>query len=145
MKLLLLVLIGLSQLEAAPVAAGKSLTPVIDVAREYIGELVSPEEVRARGAADLHDSTDTSARFASMIHFCTLMKLELTSQNRMISNTRLGGKFRSLIPTIINLNRQKLQLWKQMSDIVAKVLIGSQPGIDYGKLAAEMPKVKVLT
>ena len=58
-------------------AAQKPATPPLEFAREYSRQLVSLEEVRARGEADLRVTDDDNGKLSSGIHFSTLMQLEL--------------------------------------------------------------------
>ena len=114
----------------------------LEFANEYARELTSLEEVRARGEADLKESADPNEKIASGIHFSTLMQLELRSQTQMLKNMSLRGQFVNLIPDLIAFDKQKIDLHQRMIDILTEILSGPKPGVDYGKIAAQMPKVR---
>jgi hypothetical protein len=99
------------------------------------------ENIRAKGEAELEqESTDSS--LTSAIHSSTLFQLELGSQIRMLKSMRLNAPFDELIPNITAFYERKVALWKQMSDISSAFLAGPQPGVDYGKLAAQVPQIR---
>lgn len=116
--------------------------PPLQFVTEYARELVSLEDVRARGEAELNDSTDSIGKLASGIHFSTLMQLELRAQVQMLKSMRLTEKFASVVPSIITCDEQKVDLYQKIIDLVTEILGDPKPGIDYGKIVAEMPKLR---
>jgi hypothetical protein len=124
------------------VAAQKPATPPLEFAQEYARQLVSLEEVRARGEADLRGTDDDNGKLSSGIHFSTLMQLELRSEIHMLHGMRLTGQFAELIPGIVALGKQKIDLHQQFIDLVTAILGGPKPGVDYGKVVAQIPQVR---
>ena len=120
----------------------KPPTPPLTVATEYARELISIEEVRARGEADMQGTVTSQEKLTSGIHFSTLIQLELKSQIRMLKDMRLTEQFADLIPGLIAFDKHKIDLHQQMIDVVTEILSGPKPGVDYGKVAAQMPKIR---
>jgi hypothetical protein len=109
--------------------------------KEFVRELGAVEEIRDKGEQDLKE--DPKAIFSNMIHSATLFKLELGSQIRMLSGMNLTEPFKTLIPSITGFYEEKIKLWQRMGEI-GSYFTGSGPkaGIDYDKVAAEMPELR---
>ena len=107
---------------------------------EYIRELASIQEIRDSSERDLKQDPDST--FTNCIHATTLMQLELDSQIGQLRRMRLDDPFNDLIPTLTKLYDDKIELWQQMSDICGAFVGGPKPNVDYGKLGAEMPKIR---
>jgi hypothetical protein len=109
---------------------------------EYIRELAANENTRANAERELNASTSTSGKLSSSIHAHTLIKLELQSQISTLKNMHLDPPDDNLIPTIILWYERKIALHQKIIDISSTLLAGPQPGVDYGKLSAEVPKIR---
>jgi hypothetical protein len=107
---------------------------------EYIRELAAIENIRDSGEQELKQ--DPSSTFSNMIHSSTLFQLELGSQIRMLRGMRLKPPHDQLIPNIIAFYERKIILWKRMTEIGSAFIGGPKPGVDYDKLAAEMPQIR---
>lgn len=108
---------------------------------EYIRELARNEDTRASGEQEFKQGAkDEALRIG--IHASTLIQLELRSQIRMLKGMRLKPPFDELIPDITGFYEHKVALHQRLIDISTAFLAGPKPGVDYGKLAAEMPKVR---
>jgi hypothetical protein len=108
---------------------------------EYIRELSAIENIRASGEQELKQGT-TSEVFSAGIHSSTLFQLELRSQIGMLKGMRLNRPFAELIPQITEFYKHKITLHQRLIDIGSAFIAGPKPGVDYGKLAAEMPKIR---
>jgi hypothetical protein len=107
---------------------------------EYIRELAAIENIRESGELEL--KADPNSTFSNMIHSSTLFQLELGSQIRMLRGMRLKAPHDQLIPNITGLYEDKIGLWKRMAEIGSAFIGGPKPGVDYGKLGAEMPELR---
>lgn len=123
-RLALLILIPLLHVKHVALGADERSTAPVEFATEYARELVSLEKTRARGEADLQDTTDPNGKLASGIHFSTLMQLELKSQIRMLQGMRLTGMFADLIPGMIVFDEHKIDLHQQLISLITEVLSG---------------------
>ena len=107
---------------------------------EYIRELAAIEDIRASGEKELKQDPDST--FSNMIHSSTLFQLELASQIRMLKSMSLKPPHDYLIPIITGFYEHKILLWKRMAEIGGDFIAGQKPGVDYQKLAAEMPEIR---
>jgi hypothetical protein len=57
----------------------------------------------------------------------------------MLKDMRLTGQFANLIPGLRAFDQQKIDLHQQLIGFVTEVLSGPKPGVDYGKISAEIP------
>jgi hypothetical protein len=107
---------------------------------EYIRELSELESIRDSGEQELKaDSTNFSS---SIIHSGTLFQLELGSQIRTLNGMSLKAPLDWLIPNLIGYDKEKLVIWRRMTEIGTAFMEGPKPGVDYSKLGAEMPQLR---
>lgn len=123
-------------------AADKPETPHLVFVTEYVHDLASIEDIRAAGERELKQDTKDAEKFATAVHNSTLFQLELRSQIRSLQAMRLNSPFEDLIPNITALYVDKIVLHQNLIDISSAFIAGPEPGVDYGKLAAELPKVR---
>jgi hypothetical protein len=126
--------------KSATRSKNKPETPHLEFVTEYIRELAATQEIRDTAERDL--AQDPQAVFSNCIHSSTLMQLELGSQVSQLKQMRLDEPFGKLIPNIIGLYEDKIELWHQMIDICSAFVAGPKPNVDYGQLGADMPKVR---
>jgi hypothetical protein len=121
----------------------KPETPHLEFVTEYIRELAAVERIRTAGEEENNqDKKDDKLPFASAVHTSTLFELELESQAKMLKGMRLNVPFDFLIPNITAFYEQKIALWRRMREISSAFIGGPKEGVDYSKLAAEMPKIR---
>lgn len=118
----------------------KPETPHLAFVTEYVRELAATEDLREAAERELKE--DPKARFSSAIHSGTLMQLELGSQIRMLKDMRLDEPFDTLIPDITAFYEKKIALWKRTVEIATEFAGGPKAGVDYQKLATEMPQIR---
>jgi len=122
-------------------AASKPETPHLEFVTEYLRELSAIEDIRVNAAVD-ENKNDPTSMFAEVIHTGTLMQLELKSQIGMLKQMRLDDPFSDLIPGIIGFYQDKIDRWQRLIDISSEFIGGPKVHVDYGKLGAEVPKVR---
>jgi hypothetical protein len=121
----------------------KPETPHLEFVAEYIRELAEVERIRAAGEAENNqDKKDDKLPLASGIHTSTLFELELGAQVRMLRSMRLNVPFDFLIPNVTAFYERKIVLWRRMRDISSAFIGGPKNGVDYSKLAAEVPQIR---
>jgi hypothetical protein len=118
----------------------KPETPHLVFVTEYIRELAAIENIRA--SASQEPKQDTASAFSNAIHASTLLQLELGSQIKMLKDMHLNSPFEELIPSIILFDQHRISAYQRIIDISTAFLSGPKPGVDYGKLSAEMSKVR---
>jgi hypothetical protein len=109
--------------------------------KEYIRELAALENVRS-SAQESMAGAQGSERFSEAIHASTLIQLELRSQISVLERMHLNPPFDELIPDIIAFDKHKILLQQRLIEISSAFLAGPKPGVDYGKLATEPPKIR---
>ena len=110
---------------------------------EYIRELAAVERIRAAGEEENNqEKKDDKLPFAGVIHTSTLFELELGSQVKMLRGMRLNAPFDELIPNITGFYERKILLWRRLREISSAFIGGPKEGLDYSKLAAEMPQIR---
>ena len=98
------------------------------------------ENIRDSGEQELQQ--DPNSTFSNMIHSSTLFQLEIGVDIQMLKSMRLNPPFETFIPNIVEFEEHKIALWKRMTEIASEFIAGPKPGVDYGKLAAEMPQLR---
>jgi len=121
----------------------KPETPHLEFVTEYIREFAAVERIRAAGQDENNqDKKDDKLPFASAIHTSTLFELELGSHVKMLKGMRLNAPFDELVPNITAFYERKIVLWRRMREISSDFIGGPKNGVDYSKLAAEMPQIR---
>lgn len=105
---------------------------------EYVRQLGSLERLRSEANDEMNDGSD---RLAACIRSGTRFQLELQAEVSMLRGIRLKPPFAKLAPSLAAFDQQKLELYKRMGDGCAALMTGPKPGVDYGAIAAEAPKV----
>lgn len=126
------------------VAAETPETPHLAFATEYIRELAAIENIRDGAKRELNES-DATGKLMAGIHADTLFEIELQAEILTLKDMRLNAPYDDLIPGIIDFYSEKIKTFKRIDEILQNVvsaLTGPKPGEDYGKLIAEMPKLR---
>jgi hypothetical protein len=121
----------------------KPETPHLEFVTEYIRELAAVERIRATFEEENNqDKKDDKLPFSEAVHTSTLFELELGSQVKMLKGMHLNGPFDFLIPNITAFYERKIVLWRRMREISSAFIGGPKNGVDYSKLATEMPQIR---
>jgi hypothetical protein len=108
---------------------------------EYVRELSAFNDIRVASEKELKNSSD-NGHILDMLNSSEKFQLELNTAIVGLKNFRFSdGRFDQLIPQIISFYRMKIELWRQISDIGSQ-FVAPKEGVDYGKLLAEMPKLR---
>jgi hypothetical protein len=141
-RLLLVSVLLLTFPVARVFAADGSETSHLAFVTEYVRELVATENLRASVAKEYAESKQ-SEKFTSAIHASTAIQLELRSQIAMLNGMHNSdSQFNDLIPIIVKLYEDKIEIHQKMIGISTELLSGPKPDVDYGTLAAEMPRLR---
>ena len=121
----------------------KPETAHLEFVTEYVRELAAVERIRATGEEEnKQDTKDGKLPFAGLIHTATMFELELGSQIKMLHSMRLNPPYSDIVSSIAKFYERKIELWRRMGDIGSEFIGGPKEGVDYTKLAAEMPKIR---
>jgi hypothetical protein len=140
MKKLALALALFFALPVLPARADSPETQHLVFVKLYVDQLAAIEEIRDAAAKELKIDPDTQ-RIADCVHTMTQYQLELSAQISAMQAVRLNKPLDWLPGGLVDYNTQKLDLYKQYGDGCATLLAGPKPGVDYGKIAASLPKI----
>ena len=136
MKKLLMCLMLLTCSSAAYAQENASLAFV----SEFVRELDAIEKIRSVGEQELKENGGNS--IAGSIRNSTRVQLELGTSIEMLKGIRLKPPTDGLPQQIIAIYKQKIDIHQALIDIASQFTATQpKPGVDYGKLSAEMPKI----
>ncbi len=133
-----LVLLFLALFPAEPSHAREA--PNLAFVSEYIRELAVNERMRALGERELTDVGGNN-QFAALIRSSTKIRMELGAQIHTLSGIHLEPPFEGLTAKITKFYNMKIEFHQRLIAISTSLLSRPQPGVDYGGLAAEIPKI----
>jgi hypothetical protein len=119
-------------------------TPLAFVA-EYIRELAQNEDTRAQLVQEYNKANKQGPPQAAMteaIYVSTRIQLELRDQIGRLKDIHLSKDFDFIVPGIIAFDEHKIEIHQRIIDIAEAFVGGPKPDVDYGKLAAEIPKLR---
>jgi len=122
--------------------AGPPETPHLTFVTEYLRELAINESLHASADKEMSEAKSDNESLRNAIHCSTRIQLELQSQIDTLKEMRLNPPFETLIPDTIGFYRVQIALHQKMIDISSAFLAGPKPGVDFGALIAEMPKIR---
>ena len=102
------------------------------------------ENIRESAAQELAKGSPGDT-LAISIHMSTLVQLELQTDIGKLSDMHLNLKapFDSFLPDLIGFYKQKIVLHEVLMDINGKLMVPNpKPDVDYGELAAALPKIR---
>jgi hypothetical protein len=120
--------------------AGAADTPHLAFVHEYIRELGELERIRAGAEVDLKAKGGNV--LIDGIHWSTRIQLALRTNIGILGGVHFGHPFEDLVPQIVEFDKQKIELHGRMIAIDTEFISGPRPGVDYGKLGAEMPQLR---
>ena len=127
---------------SASLSAQKPETQHLAFVIEYIRQLAAIENIRTSGAQELKPDAEFNDVASNAVYTSTRMQLELKVQIATLKEMRLDKPFEEVIPDLVKLYQQKAELWAALGEIFGTVLEGPKPNVDFGKLAATVPRVR---
>ena len=140
--LMLIALLGI-----AGTSYAEEFTKPYDFVSEIIKELANNETIKMVGAEELKEATasgDTMQVLSAMIRQCTRQNLELRANINTLRGMHLKAPSDGTPKMFADIYQQKIELYEMMSDIAEKFMSGPKPGVDFGKLAAQMSKITAI-
>ncbi len=110
---------------------------------EYVRELSAIETIRDSSEQSLAQGSP-SDKFMNIIYGSTRLQLELRLDVNILKEMRLYPPFEKLVPSTVELYERKIEIYQRLIDISNAFISGPKPGVDYGKLAAEIPQQSAL-
>ena len=118
-------------------AQGQQTKPLVFV-REYVREVSEIERLRQRGENDLKAGGE---QMANCVRNMTSLQIEYRIQTGMMKRMALPGQFKELPVRIAQVYEMKSGYLGKYIEVCSAMLARPQPGVDYGKLVAEAPKI----
>ena len=115
---------------STPVLAENADTPHLEFVKLYIEQLEAIENIRDAAAKELTTDPDTQ-RVADCVHTMTQYQLELSTQISAMQGVHLSKPFDFLPEGIADFDKQKLDLYKQYTDVCSAMMEGPKPNVDY--------------
>ncbi|MDB5988968.1 MAG: hypothetical protein JWQ10_371 [Herbaspirillum sp.] len=106
---------------------------------EFTRELTALENIRATGEHELKEKG--SNPITGGIRNSTRVQLELGSSIAMLQGIHLQPPVDDVRQNIVTLYKRKIAYHQKLIDIASQFMAGQKPGVDYGQLAAEIPKI----
>jgi hypothetical protein len=121
-------------------------TTPLAFATEYIRELAQNEDTRSQLEQEYNkvSKEGPQAAMREAIYVSTRIQLELRDQIGRLKEIHLSKEFDFVIPGVIAFDEQKIEMHQRIIDIASSFVEGPKPGVDYGKLAAELPQVRAI-
>lgn len=129
-------------LPSTPGPAADATDPRIVFVTEYLREISAQESIRDSGAKELDEASTPDNQMTSCIYSSTALQLELNSDIAMLQGAHFAAPFDQLVPTIIDIYKQKIDMHQKLIDICTAMIGGPKPGVDYNKMVADMPKLR---
>lgn len=117
-------------------------TPHLEFVQEYIRELIEFEELRAAAEVELQQKGGN--QLSSMIYTSTRMQMALHGDVHRLSGMRLNPPEDFLLPAIIGFYKQKIEIHDQLIATATEFMSGPKPGVDYGKMAADVSRLRAV-
>lgn len=116
------------------------------VLSEFVRELVETRNNEDIAQSELASVPKGNTREVMMtiIRNGTRVKLRLSATIARLQGMHLGPPFETVIPTLIDFYKQKLDLYDDMVETGKTFAEGPKPGVDYAKLSAHMPEVTAM-
>lgn len=130
------------------VIAGSILTPALAQQKEakfvsdYIHALSEIESIRADTESDLNTTQSPQEQFSSCIHATELQMHAMADDANLAATYKFTGSSKDTPALLVQYYATKGQMFNALSDICETMLEGPKQGIDYGKIAVKMPKLR---
>jgi len=108
---------------------------------EYVRELAEVQKISDDFDREMDPTKHPDALSVSSYSF-TRMILALKSHTRVLGSMHLKKPYDVLIPSVTELYKQKIALFERLLETDRTMLEGPKSGVDYSKLAAEIPELR---
>jgi hypothetical protein len=88
------------------------------------------------------EEAESSNKLVSCVGNSERFVLEIGTNIHGLKGYSFKEPFEALVPSIVKFYEFQKITWQQLGDGCSALLAGQKPGIDYGQLAAEVPKLR---
>jgi len=128
-------------LVSVPSAPRAQTNQAYEFAAEYIRGLGEIEALRIESEKEEKESRSDSAKMATCVRATERIGLEITSHIAILSGFRFGPPFEKVVPLLVSLYESKRDVHSRMGEICSAFLRGLRPGVDFGQIASDAPKL----
>lgn len=107
----------------------------------YIRQLGAIESIRAKAATETTTGLSTTDILMGCVRNSERFQLEITSHISRMRDFKLRAPFDKLVSNIVGFYDYKLKIFRELSGACSTLLAGPKPGVDYGALTANVPKL----
>ena len=112
-----------------------------DVVGHYVNGLATIHDLQRRAQKEASESKDVTRTLMAGIGASARFQIELRAQIGTLKALKPAGDAAELVDYLIKFYDQKVDLFGQLIEIPTAMLSGPAPGMDYGRLAAEVPQI----
>ena len=105
---------------------------------EYVRCLAKTYDLQAAARSELAGTKDPTAILMTSVRMSTKAKLELHAMIATLQQLEVTDDARQFVQYLINFYQQKIEINNTLIETASKILGGSKPGVDYGKLMVSM-------
>jgi hypothetical protein len=109
---------------------------------DYIRALSETENIHADAERDLKTANNPQEKFSSCVHTTELQTLVMADAANMAATYKLTGESKEAPSLLVKYYATKGEMFNSLGDMCATMLQGPKPGVDYGKVAVGMPKLR---
>ena len=120
--------------------AAQAQSTAYNFVSEYVRELGAIESIRAKAEKET-TGLSTNDILIGCVRNSERFQLEITSHISMMQNLKLRAPFDKLVSNIVGFYDYKLKIFRELSGGCSTLLEGPKPGVDYGALTANVPKL----
>src|SRR5262245_1929947 len=123
-----------------PTGAFSQQAPNVAFVSEYVRELGANERDRELSEKEI-SVNDLNEKFTAMISASTRITLTLSSQMSSLPAMRLAKPYYELTNNLATFYCHKIDVYNSLTEMATAILSGPKPGVDYGAMTANAPKL----
>lgn len=116
--------------------------PEVRFASDYIRALSDVEHIRADAERELRGAKTPMEQFSSCVHTTQLQMHSMADAANLAATYKLSGASKDTPSLLVKYYATKGEMFNSLSDMCQTMLQGPKPGVDYGKIAVGMPKLR---
>jgi hypothetical protein len=133
---------GLVLLLGCSAQAQPGAHPEVRFVSDYIRALSDVENIRADAERDLKTAKTPMKQFSSCVHTTQLQMHAMADAANLAATYKLAGASKDTPSLLVKYYAAKGEMFNSLSDMCQTMLQGPRPGVDYGKVAVGMPKLR---
>jgi len=136
-----LVIIAVSLLATVNGAMADDVNRRVEFVSAFIRALSGSEDIRLEAVAELTNESPQD-KLSSCIHTTQLQMHEMADAANLAATYKFGGDSKDTPSLLLKYFATKGEMFNSLGNMCETMMEGPKPGIDYGKIAAAMPKLR---